>query len=97
MKFDFDEICLIYDAISEYKPYNRSDGDEKLIEKIKAKLADRCEPAIKLPRFEVVVDIYAREYRIFDNERYAIVSHFSMDYYSIEDVQTEGYRLTIKK
>ena len=42
MEFDFDEICLIYDAISEYKPYCRSE-DEKLIEKIKAKLAGRDE------------------------------------------------------
>lgn len=43
MEFDFDEICLIYDAISEYNPYMRSNKEEKLIEKIKAKLAGRDE------------------------------------------------------
>lgn len=54
-------------------------------------------PKPNWPRFEVIVDKLGGEYRIFDNEKMATVSKFSMDYYSIEDVQTEGYRLTLKE
>ena len=44
MEFDFDEICLIYDAVSDYHLFCRSDEEDKLIERIKAKLAGRYEP-----------------------------------------------------
>lgn len=45
MKINFtqDEIFLIYDAVSEYHPYSKTDAEEALIEKIKAKLAGRKE------------------------------------------------------
>lgn len=45
MKIDFtqDEIFLIYDAVCEYHPYSKTDEEESLIEKIKAKLAGRKE------------------------------------------------------
>lgn len=45
MKIDFtqDEIVLIYDAVCEYHTYSKTDEEESLIEKIKAKLAGRKE------------------------------------------------------
>lgn len=36
-----DEIMLIYDALCEYHPYSKTEKEEALIEKIKAKLAGR--------------------------------------------------------
>ena len=38
-----DEIMLIYEALCEYHTYSRTDGEDTLIEKIKAKLAGRKE------------------------------------------------------
>ena len=39
-----DEIMLIYEAVCEYHTYSKTDEEEVLIEKIKAKLAGGKEP-----------------------------------------------------
>ena len=54
-------------------------------------------PKPKPQRFDVIEDKRSREYRIFDNERKFKVARYSMFYFSIEDVQTDCYKLNMKE